>query len=246
MDALSSGQMVELWEKGRTRADHERAIDILSIARPELSHEALTIMPLGARNRALFELRKRAVANTLRAFVQCPKCSEPLEFEQSIDELLVGAEPEAECKQHQLKESGYTVQFRLPNSADQAAAAELFFEEEVAEHLLDATILGVEHQGERLPAAGLPENLRAQIRSEQTRLDPLANPTVFLGCAQCKHTWQAPIDIAAYFWVEIERQARTVIDDVVMLARGYGWREEDILKMGESRRELYLEALGGA
>jgi hypothetical protein len=28
-----------------------------------------------------------------------------------------------------------------------------------------------------------------------------------------------------------------------MLARGYGWREEDILAMGASRRELYLDAL---
>lgn len=246
MDVLTSAQMVQLWEKGRTRPDHERAIDIMQLALPNLSREALFALPLGERNRTLFTLRKAAAGESLRAFVQCPNCSEPLEFEQSISELIEeGGQGASGCQSqsHSFAKDGYVVQFRLPNSADQVAGADLFFEEEVADHILDATILGLEHKGENLPASGLPEELRNDLRAEQARLDPLANPTVCLGCAACKHVWHAPIDIAAYFWVEIERQARAVIDDVVMLARGYGWREEDILAMGASRRELYLDAL---
>jgi hypothetical protein len=48
-------------------------------------------------------------------------------------------------------------------------------------------------------------------------------------------------DIVSFFWTELSAQAKRLLREVHTLARGYGWREADILAMSARRRQLYLD-----
>jgi hypothetical protein len=71
--------------------------------------------------------------------------------------------------------------------------------------------------------------------------DPLAETLFDFACAACGHRWQEPLDIAAWFWAEIEARARRLLYDVHALAAAYGWTEREILSLSEPRRAHYLE-----
>ena len=63
-------------------------------------------------------------------------------------------------------------------------------------------------------------------------------------CPACRHRWQAVFDILTFFWTEIRREARRLLEHVHVLARAYGWREGEILALSERRRQAYLEMVG--
>jgi hypothetical protein len=72
-------------------------------------------------------------------------------------------------------------------------------------------------------------------------IDPVAETLLDFACAACGHRWQEPLDIAAWFWAEVEARARRLLYDVHTLAVAYGWTEREILSLSEPRRALYLE-----
>jgi hypothetical protein len=74
-------------------------------------------------------------------------------------------------------------------------------------------------------------------------LDPQSDVELSLSCPNCGHAWRAPLDIASYFWSEVEAWAQRLLLEVHQLARGYGWSERDILAMSARRRRAYLEML---
>ena len=47
-------------------------------------------------------------------------------------------------------------------------------------------------------------------------------------------------------WAELDAWARRLLLDVHTLARAYGWSERDILQLTETRRQFYLNLIGGA
>lgn len=242
MPHLDAAQLVSVWERGKTQPDALRALAVLREAAPDCDPAALRALPLGERNARLLAVRRATFGPQMRAFVKCPRCSEPLEFEQDIDELLARHEPGA-ATAFELVEGDLVVNCRLSDGDDHAFAAELFFEEDVSEALIDRAITAATRSGMAVPPAQLGPALRAQIAEELARRDPLARPTIALGCAACEHVWSAPFDIGAFLWTEIERTVRAALDDVITLARGYGWREGDILAMSAARRQFYLQAL---
>lgn len=242
MTALTTGQLVAAWERGKSQHDWQRALAIIAISEPETSEELLARLTLGERNAKLFALRQDTFGSLMRAFVKCPGCGEPLEFEQSIDELLA-AHPLPCDHEFTIAADGFLARCRLTDSTDLAQVAEIFFADEIHEMLIDRAVASAERNNEPIPAAGLHDTLRRGIADEIARRDPLAKPTTRLGCAACAHVWDAPFDIAAFLWTEIDRQVRTTLDDVIILAKGYGWREADILEMSVPRRQFYLDAL---
>jgi hypothetical protein len=62
-----------------------------------------------------------------------------------------------------------------------------------------------------------------------------------LRCPTCDHAWRAHFDIVAFFWAELDAQAKRLLSEVHTLAWAYGWREPDILSMNARRRRFYLE-----
>jgi hypothetical protein len=49
-----------------------------------------------------------------------------------------------------------------------------------------------------------------------------------------------PFDAASFVFSEIRHRAHQLLLEVDALARAYGWREEDILRLPDARRELYV------
>ena len=65
-----------------------------------------------------------------------------------------------------------------------------------------------------------------------------------LSCPSCDHRWQMAFDILYFFWSEINAWASRIMQEVHVLARAYGWRENEILGMSPWRRQRYLKMLG--
>jgi hypothetical protein len=70
--------------------------------------------------------------------------------------------------------------------------------------------------------------------------DPWADISLVIACPACDSACEASFDIASYLWDELDRRACQLLDDVHLLAQGYGWPESDILALGETRRAAYL------
>ena len=51
------------------------------------------------------------------------------------------------------------------------------------------------------------------------------------------------MDIGEFFWRELTVQAKRLLREVHLLARGYGWREADVLALHPRRRQAYLDLL---
>ncbi len=71
--------------------------------------------------------------------------------------------------------------------------------------------------------------------------DPGAELLLELLCPACGHAWDEALDVASFFWAELDVQARRLLREVHVLARAYAWREADILALSPRRRRLYLE-----
>jgi hypothetical protein len=66
-----------------------------------------------------------------------------------------------------------------------------------------------------------------------------------LNCSSCGHKWEAPFDIVAFFWTEINAAAHGLLREVHALASAYGWTESEILALSPARRRCYLEMVNG-
>jgi hypothetical protein len=64
-----------------------------------------------------------------------------------------------------------------------------------------------------------------------------------LACASCGAAWVAPCDVARLLWDEVAGAARSVFAQVALLARGFGWTEDQVLRLTRRRREMYREML---
>jgi hypothetical protein len=238
---LTPAELIAVWECGNAVADWHKALAIL--ARGAADQDHLRALSMGERNARLLALRRDTFGGQLRAYVKCPRCGEPLEFEQGIDELLDGYD--APAKRHFVIEADdHRLDCRVLDSTDLAATAPLFFAEAVREALIARALVAAVCAGQAVVAAALSPALHDRIEAELARHDPLARLAIPLGCAACEHVWRAPLDIVAFFWSEIERQARTTLAEVIALARGFGWAEHEILAMTPARRRFYLESLG--
>ena len=94
-----------------------------------------------------------------------------------------------------------------------------------------------------------PVAITGSSRAGETTAQGLANVAaerqlqLGLACEACAGEWTLAFDSGAFLWEEIEARAMALLDDVHRLALAYGWSEQAILSMNESRRAAYLERL---
>lgn len=226
MKALTNSGLLNLWERGSGLHPLDRALLSIAAAEPGASYDALADWPLGRRNAALAELRRACFGSALAGWVACPECGERLEFSLDAGMLLT----ESGEGRRPLVVDGRS--FRPLTSRDLASIAAESDEHAAARKLLRLSCAEqAEFSEEELGGIG---DLLAEA-------DPLAETLLDFRCATCDHSWQEPLDIAAWLWSEIEARARRLLHDVHTLAAAYGWSEGDILSLSEPRRALYLE-----
>ncbi|HEY0044652.1 MAG TPA: hypothetical protein VGB62_08895 [Allosphingosinicella sp.] len=239
---LAAADIISVWELGSSRPDWSKALIALGAAMPEVAPGALAQMTIGERNAHLLSLRRDVIGPLMHAMVRCPVCREPLEFEQSIDELLDGYAPPSE-REFAFVSDEYSVRYRLLDSQDLAQAADFGSEAHTREVLAERALIAVSRGDVAIPASDLPQDIGEALSREMADRDPLAHIAIPLACIECEHVWPATLQILPYLWQELERKAKHVLEDVVAIARAYGWSEAEILGMGSERRQYYLDSI---
>jgi hypothetical protein len=235
MRALSDENVIELWERGAARSPIDRALLLLACALPEAAASALADVSVTERDARILDLRMALFGEQFDGVADCPQCTESLEFH------LHG--PALRASKRDTNVEFATVgglRFRLPNSRDLAAAftdGAGFDEEESigTRKLLQRCCLN------GTAATNWDGALCDEAEVGLDRLTADAGLQLRFRCEACSTEWETPLDICSWLWTELDRRARTLLDEVHRLASEYGWEEQSILAMSPTRRAAYLE-----
>ena len=243
MRPLSSPELLDAWERGLNEPPARRSLAVLAAASVEESIDAVAAMSVGERDRRLLALRERVFGPQLLSVSSCPECRERLEWSVDVATLRggTGSEPPGDLS---LDSAGYSVHFRLPNTLDLAAAADAADVVTARRVLLERCLLDASHEGQPIAGADVPVGVGEAIAAHMADSDHGADTDVELTCPACRHQWAVLFDIESFFWSELSAWAQRVLKDVHTLARAYGWREADILQMGQWRRQFYVAQIG--
>jgi hypothetical protein len=241
--SVSPRAVIEAWEWGRDRHPVDGALLLLRLALPEQDWADLAALSIGRRNAHLLEVREQLFGPTLSCYVRCPRCSAPLEFALRSPDLR-GPKLPPPRSEYELTMEQLTLRFRLPDSRDLAALVGLDDVSAARERLLRRCLLGATRNGEAIALEALPASAITALADEVHSLDPLAILNLALTCDDCGHEWRAVLDPVAFLRAELTTLVRRLLREVHLLARAYGWREDDILAMSTARRQLYLEMIG--
>lgn len=198
-------------------------------------------LSIGERDTRLIQLREWMFGSSLKNMVDCPVCSQRVEWETSIEDLkLPPAHNHETAKVFVLEVDEFNIRFRLPNSIDIASVIANSDKPDPAK-LLTSCILKAQHNQEDYDINDLPDSVLEALGERIEKLDSRADICMMLSCPDCSHSWEARFDIASYLWAEINSWAKRTLRDVFILARTFGWSENEILNMNPVRRHLYLE-----
>jgi len=131
---------------------------------------------------------------------------------------------------------GRLISWRPPDSRDVAAAAKADDVAEAERVLLERCV----------GALDLTDEQRRAVTAAMAEADPLAEVLVDMECPACGEPFVADLDVAQFVWAEVRARALGLLRDVDALARAYGWTEEQVLALGDTRRGAYLELVEGA
>jgi hypothetical protein len=241
MHPLAPSEVLDLCDRGRGRSPTSRALLLLAAAKPDTEHEDLLATPLGERDRCLLQLRALTLGQRLEAVAFCPACSGTAEIDLDSAELQATGEALPKLDLHR---ANLRLSVRPVASGD-LLAAETCGEVEAARRVIaERCLLGAWRGEESVPVEDLEELELQGVAEALAKADPGAELILELRCPACRNVWRELLDVAAFFWAEVESRSRRVLLEVHTLARGYGWREADILALSSHRRRQYLELLG--
>jgi hypothetical protein len=232
METPVASTLLCIWERGAQQSAVNRGLLLLTAAFPDRAREQLARMTMGERDSALLTLRERLFGSRVECLTSCAACGETIEVEFAVDDIRAGFGRADET--HEVEVSGRVVSFRLPNSLDMRDV-ECDADALTAQQALLSRCV-VSRTEERLSEA-----LIAAIDRRMGELDAQAQVQLDLACPACTRSCSAAFNVAPFLWTEIERWARTLLREVHVLARAYGWSEAEVLALGPARRQVYLE-----
>jgi hypothetical protein len=255
MHVPSAADLLLAWERGLDKSSIGRALELLKAATGHADMDSLSTLPIGKRDAHLLNLRQLLFGKGVAAISRCPECGDQLDVAFNVDDVRLDEdyskemdeqEMEAGAQIYQLTVEGYDISYRVPTSADILAIAAVPSEENDPQQLLlQRCVMHIradeEETGETVAVDALPPAAVEALSQSMAEADPQAEIELALECPGCGHGWFALFDIAAFLWDEIHAWAQRTLQDVHVLARAYGWREQDILAMSPQRRQIYLE-----
>jgi hypothetical protein len=252
MRPLSARDLLLVWEQGERERPPERALALLAAACPELSADEIAALPVGGCESRLFALYRETFGEALELTALCPACREPLEIAVSLADLAPTSAISANWDQElpaplpDLEaEAGLRLRLRPPTAGDLAAAGRAPDLEAARRLLAERAVLAAFRGGVPVAPADLTPEEIDRVSDHLAENDPQAESLLELVCPSCSHRFEALLDAAECLWREVEGAARRLLREVHALARGYGWREADILAMSSRRRRRYVEMLAG-
>ena len=105
--------------------------------------------------------------------------------------------------------------------------------------LLERAVVAAERDGRPVGVHELAGEVAEAVSASLANHDPTAELLLDVACSACETSWQSVLDVAAFVWTEPAAQAERLLQDVHLLARAYGWSEEQTLALGNSRRTAY-------
>lgn len=241
MTAFDAYDLIALWERNQGLSVAEKALLLLALARPGVSRQELGAMPVGERDRVLFEMRRALFGDRLEGLAVCPACDERLEMEFPISEFLANAMPTAPEDHASITVDDIEVSFRLPTTDDAVVVACSGHDGDARPTLVRRCIVSAARDGASVDTGDLDLEVFTRVSATMETLDPFSEIRLNMTCSACDHAHSVLMEIASYLWQELVHEAERLLDEVRMLARDYGWREADILAMSGRRRQFYLE-----
>jgi hypothetical protein len=243
MSGLNAIQILRAWERGIGRKTGERALEILAEAESNSSTDEIAALPIGVVEKRLLVAREATFGRRFCARFSCPACSEKLEFEFSSDDFRDTQSSNLNSQPAPLQAGDFVLELRLPNSADLGFAARCNSVEAARQLVARRCINTAYLRGAAIAADEVPDSLVGDISQHLEASDSVGEKTLEITCPACQTRSRSHFDVASFFWAEIEAEALHLFRDIHCLARGYGWREADILAMTPMRRRAYLEML---
>ncbi|HEX8339162.1 MAG TPA: hypothetical protein VF621_20745 [Pyrinomonadaceae bacterium] len=243
MRALSTRELLDVWERGLARTHERWALLLLEAACPDSPPAELARLSVGQRDARLLSLREWAFGGGFTSLAACPACAERLELSFEADD--VRASPPDAAGPFRLDVCGHELEFRLPDSLDLLAVSA---HDDVADarlELFGRCVAFARSGGAEVPVGDLPPEVVDAVSEEMDRLDPQGNVRLSVSCPRCGHGWQALFDICSYLRSELDAWARRLLWEVHLLASAYGWRESDTLALSPRRRLFYVQMVNG-
>jgi len=248
MKALGSGELLNAWEQSLGKPLLPRMLILLAASCPEIPADTLEKLSIGQRDRQLLQLRTHLFGQRLLSTAVCPQCGERIEWESNTTDFIRKTpENSAIADEFDLNADGYALRFRLPNSLDITTVINTSPDNDNAEkmqqHLLSRCLLNAEQSGKSYDFDQLPASVTRKLSQQIEQLDAHADIRIQLNCPECSHSWSVLFDIAHFLWTEVNEWAQQILQTVYKLATGYGWSEQEILRLSPVRRQLYLGML---
>jgi hypothetical protein len=232
---LARDEVLRIWEVGERLGSTARSLLLLGRGASGADADALADLTIGQRDARLLALRERTFGDRLAALGACVHCGALVEYSLRCADLWATAPGACDGAGHTLVFEDRRVRFRLPTSRDlEALRGEDLTE--LATLLAERCIEPGDIEGERPEPA-----LALALSRRMAELDPPADTTVDLRCAECGGESTLLFDIGDFFWQELRGYAHRLLEDIHTLARAYGWREADVLALSDTRRALYLQ-----
>jgi len=243
MKSLSTTELLQVWEYGLQRPLPERTIHLLTTASSP-GETDVAALSIGQRDIRLLQLREWFFGSQLTNTTVCPKCAQQVEWENDVSDFrlqpLINVES---TRQFELSADEFNISFRLPATEDLAHLDPSCSLEENRLLLMERCVLHVEKKGIACDITALPASVLQTIEEQMGKEDKQAQISLLLDCPACSHQWEMQFDIQHYLWAEINAWAKNILQEVYMLAKYFGWSEQDILYMKPQRRQLYLEMI---
>ncbi|MGH8599144.1 MAG: hypothetical protein ACRET1_00670 [Burkholderiales bacterium] len=240
MRAPSAAELLDIWEIGASLPPPRRTLLLLAAACPDASGDDLASLPLGRCDACLLQLREYLFGDDLTVIAACPACGAQLESRFQTADIKTSIQPGEQA--YTIRAGGCDVSFRLPAGADLVAVGGSADAGSGRSLLLARCVVEARNPaGDIVEPKSLPHEVVAEITARMAVIDPQADIRLDLACPACAHRWQAPFDIAAFLWSELQSWARRTLREVHALAHVYGWREADVLALSPTRRQIYLE-----
>ena len=240
MHALTAAEMLDVWESGQGRDAPGRALLVLTAA-TGASATDLAHLSIARRDALLFDARRLAFGDELRAVVACPACAETLEFTTNVGAFTPDEPTSAEAVTIEAGALRATV--RPPTTADLLAVRDAASVAAARDRLLARCVDALERDGHPVAFDLLDAAEVSALAAAASEAPALSDVLLELTCVACGSSWQSTFDVAAYLWEEVCAFASRLLPEVHVIAHAYGWSEREILGLSPARRARYLELI---
>jgi hypothetical protein len=234
MPALSNADLLTLWEHGYRLHSVDRGLLAIRALYSGSAEENVADWPLGRRNQALAELHRDCFGPELQGWTECDRCGEKLEFVLECRSLI---ERQRESRSEPVEVKGQM--FRVPTSRDLARIAGERNAEKAALRLME--FCHITNGEDDAAAQSWSSEELEELGEKMIEADPLAETMLSFECPSCKSTRAQALDLPEFLWAEVEAAAKRLLEEIHNLASAYGWSEDAILSLSNSRRALYLQ-----